>query len=172
MPERRIVKANSHAVPLIMDIVESAAFLPGVDLLERRLSERLTSSSATGSSLGPCEYFLGFEDHFPFGFVGFAPLEDCGELIGPFLYRDCLGKGLGEYLLNQVCEIVRLQDLRLLFALISSDSQKAENFLIRNGFEHVSADAEFIKRWRDGLLADTVLEPGTLLFARIIDIDI
>jgi hypothetical protein len=56
-----------------------------------------------------------------------------------------------------------------LYALIPADSQIAQSFLVRNGFELVSADSEFIKRWRDGLLADACVETGMALFARLVE---
>jgi len=169
MSERRIVKANPHAIPLMLDIVESTAFLLGAEQLRKRFIEMLSSQAATQTSFGSCEYYLAFEDHFPFGFVGLAPLDDCGELRGPFLYRDYLGQGYGEYLLSQIHDLARSRELRLLYALIPADAQKAQSFLVRNGFELVSADSQFIKRWRDGLLADACLETGTALFARLIE---
>jgi GNAT superfamily N-acetyltransferase len=169
MSERRIVKANPHAIPLMLDIVESTSFLPGGDLFRARFVEMLSSKSATQTSFGGCEYYFGFEDHFPFGLIGFAPLDDCGELRGPFLYRDYLGQGYGEYLLSQIHDLARNRELHLLYALIPEDAQKAQSFLFRNGFELISTDPQFIKRWRDGLLADTQLETGTTLFARLIE---
>jgi N-acetylglutamate synthase-like GNAT family acetyltransferase len=169
MSERRIVKANTHAIPLMLDIVESTAFLPGGDQLRARFVEMLSSQAATQTSFGSCEYFIAFEDHFPFGLVGLAPLDDCGELRGPFLYRDYLGQGYGEYLLSQIHDLARSRELRLLYALIPADAQKAQSFLVRNGFELVSADSQFIKRWRDGLLADAHLETGTTLLARLVE---
>lgn len=171
MPDCRIVKANPHAIPLMLDMVDSTNYLPGGDRLAESFAERLAAVSATLSSFGSAEYFLGFEDHYPFGFAGFAAIDDCAELIGPFLYRDYLGKGLGVFLLNQICDTVRLRELRLLFALIPSEASQAEGFLIRSGFETVSADPEFIKRWRDGLLAEIRLEERVVLLARLISLD-
>jgi len=169
MSERRIVKANPHAIPLMLDIVESTSFLPGGNQLRARFVESLSSQAATQASFGGCEYFLAFEDHFPFGFGGFAQLDDCAELRGPFLYRDYLGQGYGEYLLSQIHELARGRELRLLYAFIPADSLKAQSFLIRNSFEFVSADSQFIKRWRDSLLVDVHLEIGTALLARLIE---
>jgi N-acetylglutamate synthase-like GNAT family acetyltransferase len=169
MSERRIVKANHHAIPLMLDIVESTALLPSGDQLRARFVEMLSSQAATQTSFGGCEYYLAFEDHFPVGFVGLAPLDDCGELRGPFLYRDCLGQSFGEYLLSQVHDMAREKGLRLLYALLPADARIAQSFLVRNGFELVSTDSQFIKRWRDGLLAETLLEPGTALLARLIE---
>jgi GNAT superfamily N-acetyltransferase len=169
MSERRIVKAGPHAIPLMFDIVESTAFLPGADQLRARFVEMLSSQAATQTSFGSCEYYLAFEDHFPFGFVGLAPLDDCGELHGPFLYRDYLGQGYGDYLLSQIYDIARDRELRLLYALIPADAQKAQSFLAHNSFELVSTDSQFIKRWRDGLLAETCLETGTVLLARLVE---
>ena len=169
MPERRLVKANPHAIPLMLDIVESTTFLPGGDQLRARLVEMLSSQAATQMSFGSCEYYLAFEDHFPFGFVGLATLDDCGELRGPFLYRDYLGQGYGEFLLSQIRDLARDRELRLLYTLIPADAPKAQSFLVRNGFELVSIDTQFIKRWRDGLLAETSLEAGTALLARLIE---
>jgi N-acetylglutamate synthase-like GNAT family acetyltransferase len=169
MSERRIVKANPHAIPLMLDIVESTAFLPGGDQFRARFVEMLSSQAATQMSFGGCDYYLAFEDHFPFGFVGLAPLDDCGELRGPFLYRDYLGQGYGEYLLSQIHDLARDRELRLLYALTPADAQKAQSFLVRNDFELISTDSQFIKRWRDGLLAETALETDTALLARLIE---
>jgi N-acetylglutamate synthase-like GNAT family acetyltransferase len=169
MSDRRIVKANPHATPLMLDIVESTSFLPGGDLFRARFVEMLSSQAAAQLSFGSCEYYLGFEDHFPFGFVGLTPLDDCGELRGPFLYRDYLGQGCGEYLLSQIHDLARNRELHLLYSLIPEDAQKAQSFLIRNGFELISTDPQFIRRWRDGLLADAQLEIGSALFARLIE---
>jgi N-acetylglutamate synthase-like GNAT family acetyltransferase len=169
MSERRIVKANPHAIPLMLDIVESTAFLPGGDRLRAEFVEMLSSEAATQSSFGSCEYYIAFEDHFPFGFVGLAPLDDCGEVRGPFLYRDYLGQGYGEYLLSQIHDMARSRELRLLYALIPADAQKAQSFLVRNGFELISTDSQFIRRWRDGLLADACLETGTALLAQLVE---
>jgi N-acetylglutamate synthase-like GNAT family acetyltransferase len=172
MPLRRISKANSHAVPLLMDIIESTAYMPGVDLIKNRLTATLASGSADDLSLGSCNHFIVFEDHFPLGFIGLSPMEDCGEIIGPCLYRDCFGRGLGEHLLEHLFSIARLRELRLLFVLAGADAPHAASFLVRQGFEPVSSDHEFIKRWRDGLLADIPLQPATTLFARLLDVDI
>ena len=169
MSERRIVKANPHAIPLMLDIVESTAFLPGGDRLRARFVEMLSSQAATQMSFGSCEYYVAFEDHFPFGFVGLAPLDDCGELRGPFSIATISVKGYGEYLLSQIHDMARSRELRLLYALIPADAQKAQSFLVRNDFELISADSQFIKRWRDGLLADAPLETDTALLARLIE---
>ena len=163
------MKANPHAIPLMLDIVESTTFLPGGDQLRARFVERLSSQAATETSFGGYEFYLAFEDHFPFGFVGLAPLDDCGELRGPFLYRDYLGQGYGEYLLSQIYDMARDRELRLLYAMIPVDALKARSFLVRNDFELVSTDSQFIKRWRDGLLADARLETGTVLLARLVE---
>ena len=171
MPERRLVKANPHAVPLMLDIVESTLSLPSGGALHRQVIDGFASQSATETSFGQCEYFLGFEEHFPFGFVGLKALDDCGEFCGPFLYRDYVGKGLGDYLMTEIIRLARAEEMRLLFTMIPRDATRAQDFLIRNDFESISGDAGFIKRWRDGLLADRPLESGMVLFARLIGLD-
>ncbi|GEM_PF-1940077 len=168
MPERRIVRANHHAIPLLIDIVESTAFLPGGDKLRTRFIDELSSHAATQTSFGAGEYYLGFADHLPFGFVGLTPLDDCAELRGPCLYRDYLGQGYGGYLLSEIVNISCRRELHLLYELIPTGAQEAWSFLIRNDFELISTDSPFIKRWRDGLLADLPVEDGTALFARLI----
>ena len=146
--------------------------LAGGDVLHRLLIAGFASKSATETSFGQCEYFLGFEDHFPFGFVGLKAVDDCGEFCGPFLYRDYVGKGLGNYLLTEITRLARTKELRLLLTMIPCQADRAQDFLIRNGFELISGDAEFISRWRDGLLADRQLESGTVLFARLVGSDV
>ena len=172
MPERRLVKANPHAVPLMLDIVESTLSLPGGDALHRQLIDGFASQSATETSFGQCEYFLGFEEHFPFGFVGLKAVDDCAEFCGPFLYRDYIGKGLSDFLMTEVIRLARGEELRLVFTIIPREATNAQDFLIRNDFELISGDAEFIKRWRDGLLANRPLETGTILFARLVGLDV
>ncbi len=168
MGERRFVKANPHAIPLLLDIMDSTADLGGGSLHQSQLIQDMSSHPAAEATLGAGEYYLGFEDHFPFGFVGLKALDDCGELCGPFVYHDYLGKGYGEFLFAQILEIAREKDLRLLFTMIPKASDNARDFLFRNGFDLISSDLELVKRWRDGLLAERKLETNAILLARLI----
>jgi N-acetylglutamate synthase-like GNAT family acetyltransferase len=172
MPERKCVRANPHAVPLMLDILESTAEFPDNDILARQLAEEIGSHSASSLSFGEVDFFLGFEDHFPFGLVGLKTLDDCGRLYGPFLYRDYLGRGLGSYLFAEILAVARDQELRLLFALAPIKSDQARNFYLRSGFDQISSDPEFIGRWREGILADLQIASATALFARLVAEDI
>ena len=169
MPDRRIVKASARATPLLLDIVESTAHLTESTLHTRRVEDAIEAASATDLSLGHCSYFIGFEDHLPFGFIGLGAREECGEVVGPYLYRDYLRKGYGSFLVNHLLEIAEDIDLHIFFVLASQNDPSIVPFFTHNGFEVISDDPEVISRWRDGLLADHELVRGSILLARLVD---
>lgn len=171
MPDRRILKASDRAVPLLLDIIQSTKSLTEGSLASITLLSNSSESSDQVAVPNTAEFFIGFEDHLPFGFVGTIPLEDCGELKGPYLYRDYLHKGYGAFLLNYVVEQARSRKIRVLFLLIQSAAGLDVNFFRRNGFEIISDDVQYMRRWHDGLLAARSIPAGSILLARIPGID-
>jgi N-acetylglutamate synthase-like GNAT family acetyltransferase len=167
MPDRRFVKANPHALPLMLDIVESTASLAGGSALHAQLIDELSSQAVSQASFGGTDFYLGFEEHFPFGFAGIESVDDAGRLYGPFVYRDYVGKGYGNYLFQEIVNVATDKGLRLVFALIPAEAVTARSFLSQRNFDLISADPDFIKRWRDGLLAEMELEPEVVLWARL-----
>lgn len=153
MPDRRFSTANQHAIPLLEDIVESTRYLyanptdqspPLLDFVhideERELGRR--------------EFYIGFEDHFPFGFIGLVNHKIAAEIIGPFLYREYLGRGYGGDLLDYARLHAADRGETLIFALVPATAPWALSFYARQGFDFLSGQPEFIRRWNDGLLAD------------------
>lgn len=171
MPDRRIVKASNHALPLLRDIIDSTSFLIKDSPAHGSIPGILEPSFGGDYSPESQEYFVGFEDHLPFGFVGFAPEEDCAEVFGPFLYRDFLHRGCGTCLLGYLIDLAKSRNIRVLYLLMPIRDERAIAFFSRNGFEVVSDSPEFIKRWRDGLLAARPIADGAILLAQVLGID-
>ena len=168
MPDRRVVKANHHAVPLLLDIAESTTSLyDEAGQAYAALFEKLEFGSEDLDVTGT-EFFIGFEDHTPFGFVGLTKIEDCGELIGPYLYREYLRRDYGDFLAEYAIDVARTRELRILIVLVRTSSYKLIDFFARNDFDVVSDETDFIKRWRDGILEEMEIAEGTSLLVQIL----
>jgi GNAT superfamily N-acetyltransferase len=115
------------------------------------------------------DYLIAFERFIPFGFVGAETIDDCCRLVGPYLYRDYLGRGYGKFLLQAAISRAHTEGALVLYSLGQRDAAWFTRFLLRSGFEAISDNPEDIRRWRDGLLAGRSLPVGTTLFARLIE---
>ena len=169
MSEIRYSNANVHALPLLLDIIDSTTFLFEDFRPSWRLHEEIEAASATGLSLGRGEYIIGFQDHSPFGFVGLYENEECGELFGPFLYRDYFRKGLGTLLFHEICNLARSKEMTIIYSLLPNNATWAISFFTHCGFESISDEPEIIKRWCDGLLADKKIPEYSLLMAILLE---
>ncbi len=168
MSTRRVTKANQHARVLLQDIADSTSWLYETPALELRPVDDFSSLFEHPHAMRR-DYFIGFEKHIPFGYVGLQVLDEAAEIVGPFLYREYLGQDYGRYLLEYVLDIARAREAGIAFTLTPCQATWAVNFFSRNGFDPVSSELEFIKRWHEGLLADRELPPETVLFARIVE---
>lgn len=168
MSSRRVSKANQHARVLLQDIADSTRWLYETPELEDYPTDNFSALFEHPHALRR-DYFIGFEKHIPFGYVGLQVLDDAAEVIGPYLYREYLGQDYGKYLLEYVIDVARAREAGIAFSLAPSWATWAVNFLSRNGFDPVSSEPEFIRRWHDGRLASRELPEGTVLFASIVE---
>ncbi|MBK7093150.1 MAG: hypothetical protein IPH59_15795 [bacterium] len=167
MSNLRIVRAGQHALTLLVDIRENA---------ERELSEDtllLTTDSyselrehATESST---HYFLGFEDHMPFGYVRISIEYGECEIVGPYLYPDYNRHELQILLIEHALNFMHNQKVRLAYVLVPMAYTGSAEAYSSSHFEDISDNAEFIKRWHDGVLAHRPIPNNTRLFARLLD---
>lgn len=156
-------------MPLLVDIVDSTAYLYS-DLADSAAgSPKPSVEDKVREWLVSADLLIGFEENLPYGFVGAEKVESCCRLIGPYLYRDYLGRGYGLILLDQGIKLARGTGLNPVFALMDTRASWAVSFFSYNGFERIADDPEFIKRWHDGLLANRQMSPTTLLMARLLD---
>ncbi|MCK4857590.1 MAG: hypothetical protein KAT58_06465, partial [candidate division Zixibacteria bacterium] len=100
MAEKRLARAGQHAIPLILDIIDSTFYLYGEILEPEELAPREITAKQVVGWLKRGEYRIGFENFMPFGFVGCEAMADCCRLIGPYLYREYLGQEYGKFLLD------------------------------------------------------------------------
>ena len=169
MSSRRVTKANQHARILLQDIADSTRWLYETPQFEDHQADDFASLYEHPHALRR-DYFIGFEKHIPFGYVGLQVIEETAEIVGPFLYREYLGQDFGKYLLEYAVDVSRAREAGIIFTLVPGDATWAVNFFSRNGFDPVSSDPEFVKRWHDGLLAARELAAGIVLFACMIEI--
>jgi len=169
MSSRSVTKANHHARALLQDIADSTRWLYETPQLEEQPEDDFASLYEHPHALRR-DYFIGFERNIPFGYVGLQVIDEAAEIIGPFLYREYLGQDYGRYLLEYNLDVARAREAGIAFTLVPGDATWAVNFFSRNGFDTVSREAEFIKRWHDGVLASRDLPADTVLFASLVEI--
>lgn len=167
MPELRIVRAGQHALTLLSDIHDNAL---------RELSEDLIlfgaddynglHDHATECSV---HYFIGFEDHRPFGYVRISIDEGECEITGPYVYPDYLRGDFQAALIEFAVDYMQNLKVRLVYALVLTAIPGIAEAYTNTHFEDLSDDPQFIKRWHDGVLAHRVIPSGTQLFARILE---
>jgi GNAT superfamily N-acetyltransferase len=168
MSSRRVTKANHHARVLLQDIADSTRWLYETPQLEEYPPDNFSSLYEHPHALRR-DYFIGFEKHIPFGYVGLQVLDEAAEIVGPFLYREYLGQDYGKYLLDYALDVARAREAGIAFTLVPSGADWAANFFSRNGFDPVSAEVEFLRRWHEGVLAARELPGGIVLFASLVD---
>ncbi len=168
MSTRRITKANQHARVLLQDIADSTRWLYETPLLEDYPRDDFAALYEHPHALRR-DYFVGFEKHIPFGYVGLQVVDEAAEIVGPFLYREYLGQDYGKFLLEYALDVARARESGIAFTLSPCRATWAVNFFSRNGFDPVSSEPEFIKRWHEGILAARELTGEVVLFAKILD---
>jgi GNAT superfamily N-acetyltransferase len=166
---RRVIRATRRAVPLLTDIISSTSYLYAEVLPAEELAWPPNAQERIRAEITSADYLIGFEHNLPFGFVGIEKIEACCRLIGPYLYREYLGKGYGEFLLDFGIKLASATGLNPIFLLVHRQATWATAFFGRHGFEQISDDPEFIRRWRDGILADYPLPGNQVLMARLLD---
>lgn len=169
MSDLRIVRAGQHALTLLSDIRENAEHGLGEE------TTRLTSDSYTELHDHATEcsthYFLGFEDHMPFGYVRISiDYHEC-EIVGPYLYPDYNRHELQHALIEHALEYMQKLKVRLTYVLVPLAYTGLAEAFLSSHFEDISDNVEFIKRWHDGVLAQRAIPGNTRLFARLLDSD-
>jgi GNAT superfamily N-acetyltransferase len=170
MSERRVIRATGRALTLLADIVASTSYLYAATLPPDEYTRVIGGEERIKEQLSVGDYLIGFEEHLPFGFVGAEKVEESCRLIGPFLYREYLGRGYGRFLLEYGIKLARGTGLNPIYQLIHRKADWAVNFFTHWGFEQISDDVEFIRRWHDGLLADKSVPENHLLMALLLDV--
>lgn len=167
MSELRIVRAGQHALTLLVDIRENAQRGLCDDLIEfagddyAGLHEHATETST--------HYFIGFDDHLPFGYVRISIDDGEGEVTGPYLYPDYLRSELQTALIEFALEFMQNLSVRLVYALALTVIPGTVEAYSNARFEDLSDDPQFIKRWHDGILAQRTIPAQTRLLARILE---
>lgn len=169
MSEKRVIRATGRALTLLADIVNSTSYLYAAALPPEEYTQIIGAEEKIKTRLSVGDYLIGFEDHLPFGFVGAEKVEGCCRLIGPCLYREYLGREYGRFLLDYGIRLARGTGLNPIYQLIHRQAEWAVSFFTHWGFEQISDDVEFIKRWHDGLLADKPVPKNHLLMALLLD---
>lgn len=167
MPDVRYLRAGPRALPLLQDLHEQTlAPLPPdvVAMWADDFADLLLENEEPNTV-----YILGFADHVPLGYVRCTFDEQTLEISGPFLYPEFNLANSAAGLLDQVCELARFRERRLIYCICPRPLLTVREALRESGFEEVSAKQEFIKRWRDGLLADHLLAEDCLLFALLLE---
>lgn len=169
MPELRYLRAGRRALPLLQDILDAA--LTGQPAEVQAMMQDDFAELLNVEDNPDISYIVGFEDHVPFGYVKCIHTELTLELVGPFLYVDYATVESSGHLIRKARTAMAPQESRLVFALIPESLIPVDSSYPAAGFDEVSNQIELIKRWRDGLLADRLLAPGSILFAQLIDSD-
>lgn len=167
MPDVRYLRAGPRALPLLQDLHEQtlAPLPPDVAAMWADDFADLLLESEEPSTV----YILGFADHSPLGYVKCSVDDLTMEISGPFLYPEFSSASSATGLLDQVCELARFRERRLIYCMCPQPLLAVREALGESGFEEVSSEREFIKRWRDGLLADHLLAENCLLFALLLE---
>ncbi len=166
MPDRRIVKANAHALALLRDLNELT--LATVDLPVRQLWQDEFASLLNADSATDC-YLIGFEDHLPIGYVLYHPLDQVAELRGPFLFPEYRETDAGEFLIERARRLAQSNNLFVLITLVPRSLTWCGIAYDSASFDEISSDTEFIRRWNDGLLADYLLTGSERLMGCLLD---
>ena len=169
MSDLRFVRANQHAIPLLEDILENALrCLPEetAALFHDDFAAVLNSQSGEGR-----HYEIGFQEHVPVGYVRYDIGEAILEVSSPWLYPDYLHEDIAEAMVMHCIEVAKLSAAVVVYGLIPVALDVVLQALQSNDFEIISAEPEFIRRWRDGLLADRSLPTGVCLVANLIEIE-
>jgi GNAT superfamily N-acetyltransferase len=169
MSRWRVVIARERAAVLLMDIVDSTAHFYEPFYGPGQYQPLPNDVRALAKKIREGLYLVGFERFIPFGFVGVEGVEDTSRLVGPYLYRDYLGEGYGKFLLDRAMESIQLTAEKLVHTLVHNRAHWAIGFFKRWGFEPISDQPEFIKRWHDGVLAAEAVLPQHMLMARLTD---
>ncbi len=167
MPDVRYLRAGPRALPLLQDLLEQtlAPLPPDIAAMwADDFAELLIESDEPGTV-----YILGFSDHSPLGYVKCILDDQTLEICGPFLYPEFDSAASARGLLDQVCELARFRQRCLIYCICPQPLLTVLEALREAGFEELAAEREFIKRWRDGLLADHLLAQNCLLFALLLE---
>lgn len=167
MPELRIVRAGKHAVTLLADIRENAVRDLN-DALNHFANDDYAGLHEHASECST-HYFIGFENHLPFGYIRISIDDGECEVIGPYLYPDYLRSELQAALIEFAVEYMQNLKVRLVYALVLTAIPGAMEAFSGARFEDISNDPQFIKRWHDGILAHRAVPPEMQLFARILE---
>lgn len=168
MTEIRIVRVGPHALTLLTDIRENALRIAPTEVSEflhddyAELHEHATESTT--------HYFVGFKDHSPFGYLRTSVDDGEAEIKGPFLYPEFFASGLAVQLVEHALRFVGEMKTQVIYALVPLGQIEADRTFSDTSFEDISNDAEFLKRWHDGILADRQIPTGTKLFVRLLEI--
>ncbi len=167
MPELRIVRAGQHALTLLRDIRENAVRGLSDDLVH--FTEDDYSGLHEHASECSTHYFIGFEDHLPFGYVRISIDDGEGEVTGPYSYPDYLRSELQASLIEFAVDYMQNLKVRLVYSLVLTAIPGTMEAFSSVRFEDLSSDPQFIKRWHDGILAHRAVPPRTELLARILE---
>lgn len=169
MSELRITRAGPHALTLLVDIRENAQRLLSDELITLLFDDfHDLHEHASECSI---HYFIGFENHFPYGYVKVSLDDGEGEIAGPYSYAEYSDGPLQTALLAYALDFCQKHQVRLVYSLNIKGILGAAESYLQTGFEDISDDSQFIKRWHGGILADRVIPPGTQLFARLLEIE-
>jgi GNAT superfamily N-acetyltransferase len=169
MGEKQVVRATKRAVPLLTDIIDSTAYLYAAALSPEELTHVAEIRARIRAELVTADFLIGFEENKPFGFVGVEKIEASARLVGPYLYPEFLGHNYGKFLLDFGIKLSQSTGLNPIFTLVHRQAVWAISFFMRWGFEQLSDDKEFIRRWHDGILADYPLPGNSILMAQLLD---
>lgn len=167
MPDHRFTRARSRAATLVQDILDSTAHFYHPWIPPEAYAPLPRDLDILAELLEQGIYWVGFQKFLPFGFVGLAPNEGAGRVIGPYLYRDYLGQGHGKQLLDKALAGAKELKLNPVYVLPHKEASWALSFYRRWGFEVIAEDPEFIARWRDGLLAGEEIPADHILMATL-----
>ncbi len=167
MSEVRIVRAGKHAVTLLADIHENAVR----DLGDTLIHFANDDFGGLHDHASECSthYFIGFEEHLPFGYIRISIDDGECEISGPYLYPNYLHRDLQTTLIEFTVDYMQNLKVRLAYALVVTAIPGAKEAFSSARFEDISDDPLFIKRWHDGILAHRAVPPDTQLFALILE---
>ncbi len=136
MPEVRIVRAGKHAVTLLADIRENAVRDLN-DALNHFANDDYAGLHEHASECST-HYFIGFENHLPFGYIRISIDDGECEVIGPYLYPDYLRSELQAALIEFAVEYMQNLKVRLVYALVLTAIPGAMEAFSGARFEDIS----------------------------------
>lgn len=156
-----IVRAKENDRKFISDVCRSNSILydpilPGA--FEKQAEKFLANELPLSYDIHICKYA-----NKKIGFVGIKTLNtDTVYLVALYISYDNQRKGYGKLIVDYIKKEFKLGGYTTICLLVHKGAKWAIDFYKNVGFQHVSAEEELIRNYKDGMLSQLYL-PNTIL---------